>query len=261
MIHSFLHSPLTRLGVFIAMMVLLWCIEFGVPFATRRQRNYGINLLLTFCSLVIYSVCAAFLAIVLERTAQIPFGLFHWMDISMTLQVIIGVLFLDFFGAWLVHFLLHKFSMGWRFHCVHHLDKDIDVTTALRHHPVESVIRFAFMFIAAVFLGVPMWVVTFYQFIASTNALIEHANIRLPIFLERLLNPVLVTPGFHHIHHSVEQPETDSNYGNIFSLWDHIFGTAHTKRINQVIPYGLNDHAINENSLKELVMKPFGKIK
>ena len=122
----------------------------------------------------------------------------------------------------------HKIKVLWRFHLIHHTDAHVDTTTANRHHPGESVIRFVFTTLAVLVVGAPMWMVMLYQSMSVVLSQFNHANIGLPGWLDRGLSWFIVTPDMHHVHHHYIQPYTDSNYGNIFAFWDRLFGTFST---------------------------------
>jgi sterol desaturase/sphingolipid hydroxylase (fatty acid hydroxylase superfamily) len=122
---------------------------------------------------------------------------------------------------------------------VHHADTMVDTTTANRHHPGESVFRAIFTLIGVLVCGAPMWLVMVYQSISALLSQFNHANIRLPKGLDRAISYLIVSPDMHKIHHHVTRPQTDSNFGNIFAIWDRIFGTFNTTPIDQ-IQYGLD---------------------
>lgn len=127
----------------------------------------------------------------------------------------------------------------------HHADNNVDVTTGLRHHPIESILRGMFFFIAIFISGAPMYAVMIFQTLAVLFTAFTHANISLPLWIDRSISFILVSPNMHKVHHHWQQPYTDSNYGLIFSIWDRFFGTYH-----QLIPgdihYGLDSYYPNE---------------
>jgi len=131
-------------------------------------------------------------------------------------------------SAWLAHWVQHKTPVLWRLHLVHHSDRQVDTTTANRHHPGESVVRFGFTLAAVVLTGAPMWMVFLYQSLSVVLSQFNHANIALPAALDRAISWVLVSPDMHKVHHHYVLPHTDSNYGNLFSVWDRLFGTFRT---------------------------------
>jgi sterol desaturase/sphingolipid hydroxylase (fatty acid hydroxylase superfamily) len=163
------------------------------------------------------------------------------MKIPTVIEVVITVAVLDFMYGWASHVLLHKIPVLWRVHQVHHSDSFVDVTTSFRTHPIESLWRFLFMTIPAWALGLPAVGIVIYRLISTTNGIFEHANIRVWRPLDRIGSLLWCTPNVHKIHHSDEQSETDSNYGNILSIYDRAFGTfTNTNRAAHVI-YGLKE--------------------
>jgi sterol desaturase/sphingolipid hydroxylase (fatty acid hydroxylase superfamily) len=124
-----------------------------------------------------------------------------------------------------VHRLSHAVPLLWRIHRVHHADTALDLSTGLRNHPLELAVVVPLLAGAAIVFGLDPWVLMVYEAIALPFALWSHANLRLPPPLDRALRWLLVTPAMHHVHHSARQAETDSNYGDVFSVWDRLFGT------------------------------------
>jgi sterol desaturase/sphingolipid hydroxylase (fatty acid hydroxylase superfamily) len=176
------------------------------------------------------------------------------------MKLILGVAALDFFG-YLAHLALHKSWLGWQFHRVHHSEKAVDVTTAFRQHPGETVWRILWQLAAIVVFGLPLWVVVIYLTLSGLNAQLEHANIQLSDRVDGLLRLLIVTPNMHKTHHSRLQLETDTNYSNIFSFWDRLCGT-YTPQVNfKELRYGLDgfDDA-DKQTLRSLLKIPFVKV-
>ena len=153
------------------------------------------------------------------------FGLLNAIETPLWLYVLIGIALMDFIGAWFIHWIQHKVRWMWKFHIIHHSDPNVDVTSGLRHHPVENIFRLCFTVLAVLIIGANFGLVMMYQTISAFFAHFSHANIKMPIKLENLISYVFVTPSFHRIHHHFALPHTDSNYGNIFSIWEYIFST------------------------------------
>lgn len=155
----------------------------------------------------------------------------------------------------------HKIRLLWRFHIIHHSDNNVDVTTSLRHHLLESVLRGIFFLIGVVVAGAPMYAVMIFQTLIVLSAQFSHANIRLPHIVDTIISFVFVSPNMHKVHHHWQQPYTDSNYGAVFSIWDRLFGTFYKLDPSQ-IRYGLDRYYPNEEdeNLRMLMKRPFGKI-
>ena len=244
-------SEPVRVLLLIAGCAVLWSLEsvvplyrFGDPRLRRALPNVGLTVLLLLTNLAL-SFAAAWTSAVSQRETQMP----AW------LHAVIGIAALDLF-AYVAHVLLHKMPFAWRFHRVHHSDEAVDVTTAFRQHPGETVWRVLWQLPAIVLFGLPLWIVVVYLTISAANAQLEHANLRLPEKLDRWLRLLFVTPNMHKVHHSRLQPETDSNYANIFSVWDRLFGT-YTGRVDfETLRYGLDDPR-DRATLAGLLRMPF----
>ena len=145
---------------------------------------------------------------------------------------------------------------------VHHADTHVDTTTANRHHPGESVFRAVFAMIAVLVCGAPMWLLMMYQSLSVVLSQFNHANMRLPLWLDSAIGWVIVSPDMHKVHHHLARPQTDSNYGNIFSIWDRIFGTYNYTPIDSIV-YGLDvlDNSQDENLAFQLKIPFDSKVK
>lgn len=152
------------------------------------------------------------------------FGLLHWVNLSPLGQAIVGFLLLDLsFYYW--HRLNHRLLVLWRFHNVHHIDPDLDVSTGFRFHFGEILFSAGFRVLQVSLIGVSLPVYLIYETVFQANTLFHHSNVQLPRPLERWLNWLLVTPRMHGIHHSQVQAETNSNYSVVFSFWDRLHRT------------------------------------
>ena len=174
--------------------------------------------------------------------------------------MLLGVLLLDFFGAYLAHFVEHKVKPLWMIHLVHHSDHKVDTTTANRHHPLESIIRFGFTLFGVFVVGTPIGIIMLYQSLSLIATQFSHANIKLPRKIDDVLSYVIVSPDMHKVHHHYMLPYTDANYGNIFSVWDRLLGT-YMKLDREAIVYGVDtfpDEVTNSN-IKDLLKQPFHK--
>jgi sterol desaturase/sphingolipid hydroxylase (fatty acid hydroxylase superfamily) len=141
-----------------------------------------------------------------------------WIAVAVTLAV-------RSLAGYLDHVLMHKVPLLWRLHRVHHLDTHLDISTSLRSHPAEYVINLLIIVPAAIVFGMPPSVLVIYELADTMVSVFSHANLRVPEGLDRWLRSILVTPNMHSLHHSSYQPETDSNYGTVFTFWDRLFGT------------------------------------
>ena len=189
------------------------------------------------------------------------FGIINWIpNMPLWMYVVVGILLMDFIGAYLVHYVEHKVKPLWMVHLVHHSDHKVDTTTANRHHPLESVIRFTFTLAGVFIIGAPIAIVMLYQSMSLVATQFTHANIKLPKKVDKALSYVLVSPDMHKVHHHYVLPYTDSNYGNIFSIWDRLFGT-YMEFDRDTLVYGVDVFPDEEknSSINELLKQPFQK--
>lgn len=160
----------------------------------------------------------------LDLTTTRGIGLLRYFRQGMIPELVFSFLFLDLtFYYW--HRLNHLWPFLWRFHNVHHLDPDLDVTTAFRFHFVEVAFSTGFRFAQVVFLGISPWAMAFYEVVFQAATFFHHSNVRLPAWLDRLLVRVVVTPHLHEIHHSQRKEETNSNFSVVLNWWDKLHGT------------------------------------
>ncbi|WP_445454401.1 sterol desaturase family protein [Flavobacterium sp. 25HG05S-40] len=245
-------------------ITLFWMIESAVPFVRfdyKKWQHAGINIFFTITTIVVNFCLAVILVTAVDWTEKNDFGLLHWLpDMNVWLFALLGLLLLDLIGAYLVHLVEHKVKFLWRFHLIHHTDTWIDTTSANRHHPGESVIRFVFTTLGVLIVGSPMWMVFLYQTLSVVATQFNHANIVLPKKLDNVLSYFIVSPDMHKVHHHYVLPYTDSNYGNIFSVWDRLFGTYQTLDRDKIV-YGVDTHMKPEehNNLSNLLAIPFQK--
>ena len=150
--------------------------------------------------------------------------------------------------------------MLWYVHLVHHTDHKVDTTTANRHHPFESVVRFIFTFLGIFISGAPIGLVLMYQSISVIASQFNHANIQISNKFDKLLSYVIVSPNMHKVHHHFELPYTDSNYGNIFSIWDRLFGTYMELNKDKIV-YGVDTDLdeVQNSKFASLIERPFKK--
>jgi sterol desaturase/sphingolipid hydroxylase (fatty acid hydroxylase superfamily) len=248
-------------------ITFFWLLEGALPlfkFNYKKWKHALPNLFFTLTTIIINFTLAFLLLGTADWVQANNFGIINWLpvEIPLWLYVFLGVLFLDFFGAYLAHFTEHKIKPLWMIHLVHHSDHKVDTTTANRHHPLESIIRFSFTLFGVLIVGTPIAIVMIYQSISLVFTQFTHANVKMSRSLDKLLSYFIVSPDMHKIHHHNLLPYTDSNYGNIFSIWDRLLGTYKYLDREKIV-YGV-DTFPNEktnSSLKELLKQPFQKYK
>jgi sterol desaturase/sphingolipid hydroxylase (fatty acid hydroxylase superfamily) len=241
-----------------------WILEGAVPlfkFNYRKWRHALPNFFFTLTTIIVNFALAFLLLRTSDWVQATGFGILNWLpEMPLWLYVLLGVLLLDFIGAYLAHYVEHKVKPLWMVHLVHHSDQEVDTTTANRHHPLESLIRFFFTLTGVFLIGTPIGIVMLYQSLSLVATQFTHANIRLPRKVDKALSWVLVSPDMHKVHHHFVLPYTDSNYGNIFSIWDRLFGT-YMELDRESIVYGVDtfpDRKEN-SSVGGLLKQPFHK--
>ncbi len=168
------------------------------------------------------------------------FGFLNFLGLTGWLKTVFGVLLLDY-TLWHWHWINHKVPFFWRFHLVHHVDLDLDVSTALRFHFGEFLLSVGYRILQVAVIGADMLSVTVWQALLVASILFHHSNTRLPARVERFLVTLIVTPRMHGIHHSRDPHHTGSNWGVALSIWDRIAGTLRLDVAQEAIVIGLPD--------------------
>ena len=257
--------PLQRMALLVSGLLFFWIIEGSIPllqlqYKKSKLKHAATNFSFTVIHLVIHTFLAVLIVMVSDWCRLQQFGIVYWLNAGIGTTILIAFLTLDFFGGWLVHITEHKVPVLWRFHIIHHADNNVDVTTGLRHHPGESVLRGLFFFIGIIVSGAPMYTVMIFQTVLIIATAFTHANISLPKRLDKALSYVLISPNMHKVHHHWKQPYTDSNYGAILSIWDRLLGTFKKLEPSE-IKYGLDRYYPNEKdeNFISLMKSPFIK--
>ena len=228
-----------RFGVFAAVLACLAAFERVIPrraLIANKGRRWATNLVIAGIDGFVVRAMA-WLAVPLAGTAAAAyagangFGFFNWLDWPQWVEVALAVAALDF-AIWLQHVVTHKVPLLWRLHQVHHADVDIDVTTAVRFHPIEIGLSVLWKIVCVSILGPSVLAVVLFEIILNASAMFSHANIALPAMLDRVLRLAIVTPDMHRVHHSVLRREHNSNFGFNLSVWDKLFGTYTVKPEN-----------------------------
>ncbi|WP_350287249.1 sterol desaturase family protein [uncultured Croceitalea sp.] len=256
--------PLHRSLILVGGITFFWILEGIVPLFSvkyKKWRHAVPNFFFTLTTIIINFPLAFLLLKTSDWTVTNDFGIINWLpEMPLWLYVVLGLLLLDLIGAYTAHLVEHKVKPLWMVHLVHHSDHNVDTTTANRHHPLESLIRYVFTLIGVFVVGAPIGIIMLYQSMSVVLSQFNHANIRLPRKLDRALSWVIVSPDMHKVHHHFVLPYTDSNYGNIFSIWDRLFGTFMELDPDK-ITYGVDtfpDEKEN-SSIVGLLKQPFHK--
>jgi len=219
-------EPAIRLGAFAGVFLLMALLETLAPrrpLASPRHLRWTGNLAIVALDTLAVRLAFPLLAVGMALLAQQRgWGLFNLVALPAPLAILACVLLLDL-AIYAQHRLFHRVPLFWRLHRMHHADTDLDVTTALRFHPLEIILSMLLKLALVALLGAPALAVLLFEVLLNATAMFNHANLRLPPALDRFLRPLIVTPDMHRVHHSSAPAETDSNYGFNLSLWDHLF--------------------------------------
>ena len=255
-----------QLGIFIGLLVLLPVLEY---FFSRRPSGHKAKRWFNNIGLIITSTISAQLFFPFATVAMAIWtiangiGLFQWSQWPGKLEIILCLILLDLAIYW-QHRFFHMVPWLWRMHRVHHSDLAFDASLGVRFHPFEIILSKAYKLGWIVFLGPPVIAVIIYECLLLAFSLMTHSNIRLPVKLDALLRIFFVTPDFHRVHHSVHRVETDSNYGNILSVWDYLFRSyrAQPRGGHVAMQIGLHEfRSASEQQLGALLIQPFKNVK
>lgn len=255
------HGDLIQLVLFISIFFISWNIEniYGVIFTYKKWKHAFANApfaLTNFPGMLLLGV--AFVTVI-KWTSMHHFGLLYFLnfDKNPLLLFLASFILLDL-GEYIYHVIMHKVRMLWRFHLVHHSDNTVDISTTLREHPGENIIRLSFTLFWVFLSGAVFWALLLRQIIQVFTTLFAHINYRLPEKLDNVIGFVFITPNLHQVHHHYKQPYTDSNYGDVLSIWDRLFGTLKKLPAEDLI-FGIDSHMKKEENekFKALFKIPF----
>ena len=222
------HEIEIRLGFFFGIFLLMATWEVLSPRRplttskwVRWLNNIGVVFLNSFILRLLFPAAAVGMA---ALSAEQDWGLLNYYSVPYPISVITAVIALDFV-IYIQHIMVHAVPVLWRLHRVHHADLDYDVTTGARFHPVEIILSMLIKFATIMVLGPPVVAIIIFEVLLNTTAMFNHSNVKIPLGIDRILRLFVVTPDMHRVHHSVEDDETNSNFGFNLPWWDRLFGT------------------------------------
>lgn len=219
-----------------------WILEAGFPlmkFDYKKWKHAGVNLIFLGTSMAINVLFGIATVGIFFWLGENNFGLLNLVELPVWVELLLAIMLLDFIAQYVAHRMLHKYKWMWKLHIVHHSDTHVDATTGTRHHPGDYVVREMFALAAIFISGMPVAFYLVYRILSIFCTYMTHANWHIPQWLDKGMSYVFVSPDMHKFHHHFERPWTDSNFGNIFSLWDRAFGTF-VYDDPQKIKYGLD---------------------
>ena len=254
-----LPTPLVAAAVF----ALLFVLERFFPLR-NTTRSLVARLFVNLAISVFTFIAAAGLVQPAARwalrwSAGRPFGLVHVIALPVPLEFVLSFMLMDL-GFYYWHVANHRVPFLWRFHNVHHIDPDLDVSTAFRFHFGEIALSAGFSLLQLSLIGPSAWAFAVYQLVFQAEVLFHHSNVRLPIGAERFLNKVLVTPRMHGIHHSQVHRENNSNFGTLFPWWDRLHRTLGVNIPQDEVVVGIPGYTLAEdNNFWNALLMPFRK--
>ncbi len=222
------HESLIRLLCFLVLFSLLLFLETRypkrppVPKLPARRINHCMLLALAYLATKLFVPLASYQVAVFATTHNA--GLFNIIALPFSLNIIMTIVLFDLL-IYLQHIAFHQYSWLWRVHRVHHSDLGFDTSTGIRFHPLEIVLSLCYKLVAVYLLGTAAIAIVLYEILLNSAALLTHSNIAIQPKFDKILRIIFITPDVHRVHHSVIRRETDSNYGNLFSIWDRLFKT------------------------------------
>jgi sterol desaturase/sphingolipid hydroxylase (fatty acid hydroxylase superfamily) len=217
-----------RMSFFFGMLIFVGLWELFAPRRAltvskliRWVNNLGLVFFNSFIIHLVFPIAAIAVASIAQEN---QWGLLNNIDIPIALAAVLSVVIMDFI-IYVQHVMVHAIPVLWRLHRVHHADLDYDVTTGSRFHPLEIILSMGIKFCTIVLLGPPVFAVIIFEIMLNATAMFNHGNIRLPLKVDAILRLFVVTPDMHRVHHSIEDDETNSNFGFSIPWWDRVFGT------------------------------------
>ena len=242
------HEPALRLGFFVSAFFLIALWEVVAPrraLTLSKTLRWSNNLALVGLNTALLRLLFPLAAVgVASFGVANGWGLLNHFHVPFWVAVPLAVIAMDFV-IWLQHVMVHAVPGLWRLHQVHHADPDYDLTTGSRFHPIEIVLSMLIKFAVITVIGPPVLAVVIFEVLLNATAMFNHGNIRLPVALDRVLRWIIVTPDMHRVHHSVEDDETNSNFGFNLPWWDRLFGTyrAQPRAGHEAMAIGVYGHA------------------
>ena len=258
----FSNNTLTfQLLTYAGILIFFWVLEF-LFFGQKLSKKLFHTILngkFLFFVVPVQIVLSMAVFFVAYWTEANEWGLMHLTSLSANtfLFYLLSFIALDFFD-FMYHLMMHKTPLFWRFHQVHHSDMDVDITTTVREHPGETFIRVTYSILVVCLVGATPGVLIFKQFFQSFSNLASHSKVKLPNKVNKIVSMVFVTPNTHHVHHHYKLPYTDSNYGDVLTIWDHLFSTF-TRMKDSEIVHGVDTNMDKKQNLnfKDLILRPF----
>jgi sterol desaturase/sphingolipid hydroxylase (fatty acid hydroxylase superfamily) len=257
------HEDLTQVILYAGVITSLWFAEMmvSVEGIKNKWKHSTVNALFIFTALPIQLLLTTFIVLVSAWVTAHHWGLINFIPHHYNRWVYYITLFIMLdLCEYIYHVTMHKIEPLWKFHLVHHSDLKVDVSTTIREHPCETVIRTCFLMLWVFICGPAIGVLILRQTFQSFSNIIAHTEFRLSDRVNKVVGLVFITPNLHHVHHHYQLPYTDCNYGDVLSIWDRLFGT-YGKLSREETVFGIDTHMNEElnGSFIGAVKIPFQK--
>ena len=243
------HAGSVETGLFVAVLTAFWLLEqaMSATAAGAKLRHTLVNAVFMSAALPVQIVMTLLCLIVASWVTVHHVGLLFLLPHADSAWIKYGLMFVVMDGLdYAYHAIMHKVPLLWRFHLAHHTDRIVDVSTTFREHPGETFIRNGFQILWVVLCGAPVEVLILRQSIQAATNIFAHTSLRLPPGPARVIGWLFITPNLHHAHHHFQMPATNCNYGDVFSVWDRMFGTFVELPADQIV-FGLDTHMSAES--------------
>jgi sterol desaturase/sphingolipid hydroxylase (fatty acid hydroxylase superfamily) len=253
-----------RLAWVVVCIAFAWVLEGVYPLFNHGYKKWShakTNFTLLLYTMLINIIFGIVTLGVFDWMKTDRIGLLYLFHLPAWANLLIAIMWLDLVAQYFIHYLLHKTPWMWKFHTIHHNDTYLDSTSGTRHHPVDFIFRELFALIACIIIGAPVSYYFFYRFVTIFNTYLSHSNFYTPHWVDKTIGLIFITPNMHKFHHHYQLPWTDTNYGNIFSFWDRIFGTLVVDDPKKV-RYGLDTLVDKEDKVQSVRFQlklPFDK--
>ena len=254
------HGTLIQIILYLVVIVSIWLAEFRVALHSLKEKwqHTSVNLMFILTALPVQLAMTVLVIFVSGWVTLHHWGILYLLPHSQSAWVkyVAGFFLMDFF-EYVYHVIMHKAGPLWNFHLVHHTDIEMDVSTTVREHPGETFVRVCFEVIWVFLAGASIGLLLLRQTVQTFANLIAHTYLQLPAKTEKICGLLFITPNLHHVHHHFELPYTDCNYGDVFSIWDRLFGTYKEMKASE-IKFGLDVyHGHSPANFLQLIKFPF----
>jgi len=251
-----------QLLFFVGLVFFSWNVENALGIITnyKKWKHASKNVGFIFTNLPGQFILGFFIIKTIHWTGVNHFGLLYYLNIQNSVLLFVCSFIMLDFGEYIYHVIMHKVRRLWMMHAVHHSDEVVDVSTTLREHPLENIIRLTFTLLWIFLSGTVFWALILRQIIQVFTTLFAHINYRLSDKADKIIGLIFITPNLHQVHHHYMQPYTDSNYGDVLSIWDRIFGTFKKMPAKDIV-FGVDVYMQKEDigNFKSILKIPFGK--